>query len=151
MWGFFMSLEMFTISECSCERCQRMCHTPCTGTPEDIEAIMEAGYGDRLCLDDWPGEVPDIHPALKGYESQNAPYHTQSKIGCTFWKEGKCELHDKGLKPLGGKYAHHDLPEEECDKITPYSQKIWNTEKGKSVVSEWKKRFLKDRQRKYEE
>ena len=52
-----MSLEMFPTSECACDICQKMCHTPCTGTPEDIEAIIEAGYGDRLCLDDWPGEV----------------------------------------------------------------------------------------------
>ena len=122
-----MKEEDFKLSNCDCKRCQSMCYTPCCGTPEEIEKIMEAGYGDRLCLDDWPGEVTDIHPALKGYEGGFAPYSVSTKEGCTFWKEGKCELHDKGLKPLGGKYAHHAMTAEEWEKIKPYLQKKWST------------------------
>ena len=33
---------------CNCTRCQAQCHTPCLGTPEDIEKLLKAGYADRL-------------------------------------------------------------------------------------------------------
>lgn len=135
---------MFPISYCDCEECQNMCHAPCTGTPEDIEAIIEDGYGDRLCLDDWTGQPADIHPALKGWEGERAPYHVRSEECCTFWKDGKCELHDKGLKPLAGKYAHHDLSDEEWLEFCSYAEKFWDSDKGRSVVDKWKGRFLRD-------
>lgn len=35
-------------SECSCEKCKNLCRTPCLGTPEDINKLLEAGYGKRL-------------------------------------------------------------------------------------------------------
>lgn len=134
---------MFVFSECDCPKCSSMCHSPCTGTPDDIKAIIDAGYGDRLCLDDWPGEVADIHPALKGYESGKAPFNTSSSLGCSFWKEGKCELHDKGLKPLGGKYAHHDMLSENWIKIKPFLEKEWGSKKGKDIIKKWTKEYLK--------
>ncbi len=139
-----MSLEMFPVSECACDICHKMCHAPCTGTPEEIDAIIEGGYGHRLCLDDWPNQVTDIHPALKGYEGGKAPFATRSEDGCTFWIHGKCELHNKGLKPLGGKFAHHALPDSEWEKFCSYNEKAWDSEKGRSVIEKWKERFLKD-------
>ena len=33
---------------CRCEKCKSQCHTPCLGTPEDIQKLMDAGYADRL-------------------------------------------------------------------------------------------------------
>lgn len=33
---------------CSCDKCKNMCEVPCIGTPKDIEAIIDAGYADRL-------------------------------------------------------------------------------------------------------
>ena len=38
---------------CNCERCKAQCHTPCLGTPEDIERLIDAGYGNRLTLVWW--------------------------------------------------------------------------------------------------
>ena len=34
--------------QCKCSLCKEQCHTPCLGTPEDIEKIIDAGYGDKL-------------------------------------------------------------------------------------------------------
>lgn len=33
---------------CSCDKCKNMCRVSCIGTPKDIEAIIDAGYADRL-------------------------------------------------------------------------------------------------------
>lgn len=33
---------------CTCDKCKNMCKVPCIGTPKDIEAIIDAGYADRL-------------------------------------------------------------------------------------------------------
>lgn len=39
--------------QCSCSICKQQCHTPCLGTPDDIERIIDAGYADRLELTNW--------------------------------------------------------------------------------------------------
>lgn len=33
---------------CTCDKCKNMCKVSCIGTPKDIEAIIDAGYADRL-------------------------------------------------------------------------------------------------------
>lgn len=38
---------------CSCEKCKSQCRTPCLGTPEDIERLIDAGYKDRLAPTEW--------------------------------------------------------------------------------------------------
>ena len=43
-------------SSCACEKCSRMCHAPCLGTPEDMQKLMDAGFGKRLMFDDWERE-----------------------------------------------------------------------------------------------
>jgi hypothetical protein len=144
-----MSLEMFKTTECDCDKCSSMCRAPCTGTPKCIEAIMDAGYGDRLCLDDWPHQPTDIHPALKGYEGTKAPYATASLKGCTFWINGKCELHEKGLKPLGGKIAHHAQPSEEWLAFAELCVQTWDTDEGRRIVERWKKEFMKETKNDY--
>lgn len=130
----------FTITECDCEKCQIMCHAPCCGTPNDILNLIEAGYAKRLCLDDWAGQPPDIHPALKGYEGNSAPWETKSEEGCTFWKGGKCELHESGLKPLLGKYAHHSYDESHYNEIEEYVLNSWDTDFGREVIELWKEK-----------
>jgi hypothetical protein len=140
-----MSLKMYAVTECDCDQCKAMCHSPCCGTPDEIRKIIDAGYGGRLCLDDWPNEITDLHPALKGYEGKTAPYQTMSREGCTFWIDGKCELHDKGLKPSGGKLAHHAQPMEEYREIMGKISKSWLTKKAMKLVHHWKRDYLSDR------
>jgi len=128
------------ISECDCERCSSMCHAPCCGTPDDMEKLIEAGYGERLMYDDWPGGPFIIKPALKGYEGEGAPWGTFSMQGCTFWKNGKCELHESGLKPIQGKLAYHGHTEIEQNEIEEFIKESWDDQKNaKKVIKQWKK------------
>lgn len=90
-------------SECGCEKCKQMCRTPCLGTPEDIERLAIAGYADRLCLSLWcVGKMAGLTDKPLTIVAPR-----QEPDGwCTFrLPDGRCELHDKGLKPLEGKLA----------------------------------------------
>jgi hypothetical protein len=120
-----------------------MCHRPCFGTPEDIEKIIEAGFGDRLCLEDNCGLTEGSHlailtPALKGGESKRSPATPWSEAGCTFWKHGKCELHNKGLKPTSGKLAHHAMKKgDDPWSCSDYVAETWNSDKGRALAKSW--------------
>lgn len=56
----------------------------------------------------------------------------QTKHGCTFWKNGLCELHNQGLKPTEGRLSYHVLTEENLNfgkSLTWNVAKEWiNTE-----------------------
>lgn len=89
--------------ECSCEKCRNMCRTPCIGTPEDIEKLIAAGYGNRLEITFWgvgvlAGVTDKIIKMIAPRQERNG--------WCTFRRpDGLCELHDKGLKPTEGRLA----------------------------------------------
>lgn len=129
-------------SECDCEKCKSMCRAPCCGSVEDFEKLIEAGYASRLMFDDLPsvndgGDI--LKPALKGYEGQQAPWHTDSFMGCTFWDEnGKCQLHNLNLKPILGRLAHHE-PNLDYDQYSLISKKDWESERAFSLIEKWKK------------
>lgn len=133
------------LSECSCSKCKSMCHAPCCGSVEDFEKLIEAGYADRLMFDDLPSisECGDIlKPALKGSEGKQAPWETRTELGCTFWKYGKCELHNKGLKPIQGKQANHTnhhVAEEVSEKFSKVSKADWESPRGLALIKKWKK------------
>lgn len=125
-------------SECDCDVCSQMCHTPCCGTPEDIKRLIDAGYSSRLMLDDLPGGETMLKPALKDFEGGRAPWQVRSVQGCTFWKQGKCELHNLGLKPVQGRMANHSNSEEDHEKIEIYLNQAWETCEAKDVLEKWK-------------
>lgn len=125
-------------SECDCVKCSEMCHAPCCGTIRDIVKLIEAGYADRLMLDDWPGDTDLIKPALKGHEARTAPWSTLTKKGCTFWKEGKCELHESGLKPTQGKLAHHGNNKDQVKAIEDFIRSDWNKDEALMLIEAWK-------------
>lgn len=134
-------------SECECERCSVMCQAPCCGTPEDINKLMKAGYANRLMFDDWPdwdGGSDMLKPAMKGSEGSRAPWETRTEEGCTFWKDGKCELHKSGLKPIQGKLVTHDSSDEQIQWIIDKIRRSWKTKKAKAVIKKWKKFMTKD-------
>lgn len=149
-------ISEFPDVECQCWKCQSMCQRPCFGTPDDIQKLIDAGYEDRLCLDNHCGlekcaEIDLLTPALKGRESSFAPLMPSSKEGCTFFKDGKCELHGKGLKPSQGRKAihdHRDTKEEEKKymggKLGASISELWKDEKAQKMVEDFKsKRGLK--------
>lgn len=91
-------------SECSCSRCQQMCHVPCLGTPEDIEKLVDAGYTDRLQPTEWL--VGSLVGVCDGPISMIQPRVVDG--WCSFFHDGLCELHTRGLKPTEGRLSRHD-------------------------------------------
>ena len=48
--------------------------------------------------------------------------------GCIFFKDGLCELHDLGLKPLEGRLSHHSI---KIDNFNPKKSLAW------LIAKEW--------------
>lgn len=111
--------------ECSCDKCKSQCHTPCLGTPEDIERLIKAGYGDRLALTEW---VAGVLMGLCDEPIQMIQARLEDNGWCTFYHDGKCELHDKGLKPTEGRLSHHSL---KLDNFNPKRSLSW------LIAKEW--------------
>lgn len=110
--------------QCKCNQCKNQCHTPCLGTPEDIEKIIDAGYSDRLVLTQWAAGI------LMGVINVPVPM-IQPVAGneyCAFFENGLCILHDKDLKPTEGRLSHHTIKK---DNFKPSMSIAWN------VAKEW--------------
>ena len=113
---------------CTCDKCKNMCKVPCIGTPKDIEAIIDAGYADRLKETMWmvgylavrEKPIDMIQPAEEGG-------------WCAFRQpDGLCELHDRGLKPTEGVLASCKVIEE--DNVPTYETSVL-----RAVAHEWVK------------
>lgn len=110
---------------CKCQRCKMQCHTPCLGTPEDINKLIRAGYQDRLAVTIWGvGMLLGLidHP-IKMIQAR-----CEENGWCTFYHDGLCELHDKGLKPTEGRLSHHST---KLDNFVPKKSLSW------LVAKEW--------------
>ncbi len=110
---------------CGCAKCQSQCHIPCLGTPEDILKLIEAGYADRLAPTEWAAGM------IMGVCDQPV-YMLQARQEdngyCTFFHNGLCELHDKGLNPTEGRLSHHSI---KIDNFNPRKSLSW------LVAKEW--------------
>jgi hypothetical protein len=139
-----MKLSDYKITECSCDKCKQMClRRPCWGTPKEIENIIKAGFGDRLMIDYWkegfdfsndfePEDTKILSPAIKGYEKEMAPTKPLGK--CTFLTtDGRCELHEHGLKPLTGKLAICDPLALETKNALSIHEEVAKTWRAKSA------------------
>lgn len=131
-------------TECHCKKCKAMCHAPCCGSVEDFERLIEAGYADRLMLDDLPSDPNGgdmLKPALRGHEGRRSPWETSSVEGCTFWnRSGKCDLHNLGLKPTQGRLAIHDNPNciPDSKRFASLSKEDWESDRGLQLIKRWK-------------
>jgi len=107
-----------------------MCKTPCIGTPLEMGKISVAGFRDRLSETFWAyGKLVGTHDK---FIKIIAPTYDEKRECCTFFKNGKCELHDLGLKPTEGRYASHEnIP---VDNI----QELFDTPLYK-CIAEWEK------------
>lgn len=112
-------------SVCNCEQCKAQCHTPCLGTPEDINKLIEAGYQDRLAPTLW---AAGMIMGLIDYPIKMVQAKREDNGWCTFYHDGLCELHDKGLKPTEGRLSHHSI---KIDNIVPKKSLSW------LVAKEW--------------
>jgi hypothetical protein len=84
-------------SKCSCETCKGMCaHTSCVPTPKEARELIRR-YPDRM-----------VRFVQNGQRYIAPKFDTTNAFGpCTFFKDGWCELHDIGLKPLEGRISSH--------------------------------------------
>lgn len=93
------------ISFCKCTECKKQCTTPCLGTPQDIEKIIDAGHKDKIFATDWYAGM------LMGITDKPIFMFQAELVDttgfCTFFENGLCKLHDSGLKPTEGKLSHH--------------------------------------------
>lgn len=110
-------------SECKCEECVNQCkRAPCLGTPQDIERLIDAGYGSGIQFTAWAaGITMGVFP---GIIWMFQPEHKET--GCAFLKNGLCELHDKNLKPTEGILTHHS-----CAAVLASKSPTW------LVAREW--------------
>jgi len=132
---------------CACKQCVAGCENrPCWGTPEEIQAIIAAGHGDRLWNDYWAGDGPDgadiqiVAPSAKGSEGSYAPFWPAG-TACTFLTEDKkCELHEPGLKPYEGRVGGCKVertydPEHNAHRETAMT---WNNPEAQEMVHNWR-------------
>jgi hypothetical protein len=95
------------------------------GTPSEMQAIISAGYAysNKLVV------CSDNHPEL--YFTVVKPRRIDKH--CVFFEDGKCKLHNAGLKPLEGRVAIHG---EQVIGKTFYRNlaRSWNTRKGRALI-----------------
>lgn len=93
-------------TSCKCQKCKQQCQTaPCIGTPEDMKRLIDAGYVYQLAVTGWGfGMLIGVHPEPV---AMIAPDFDQERGCCTFFQDGLCTLHAKGLKPTEGRLSHH--------------------------------------------
>ena len=117
--------------QCSCDECKKMCQrTPCMGTPKEIEAIMDAGYIYKLTRSDVNDPALDftvIMPAMSQVEQRSGK--------CPFYKNGLCELHKAGLKPIEGRVAMHGKHNPRL--LYHHLARAWNGKHGRVVIQRW--------------
>jgi len=77
-----------------------------------------------------------LSPAFRGCEGYIATQDA-SRNGCTFLKDGLCELFGTGSQPLECRYCHHDRKGlgKDCHVALEMD---WHTPEGQELVEEWK-------------
>jgi len=153
-----------------CVRGIRMCYnTPCMGSVDDLEKIIDAGYAKNLMLDWWTGtgdrtdkqsqeirkltrrENPFVNdvfylvPAIVGVEGKKTPYSRNGK--CNLLINNQCSLHSLNLKPIQGRMSCCKVDRvylDEEGKEQDLDERFpilhtWNTERGQKLIERWKK------------
>ena len=124
------------VNECACAICQNMCKTcPCIGLPNEILAIAKAGFASKLDRSVWAAAVKyNVPPVYMIISPKTKEYSNE----CSFLNEGKCQLHDLGLKPLEGKLADCKRTRVQPGQV-PHSwliAKMWELESNQPVIKE---------------
>jgi len=116
--------------------CRNYCTRPGWWTVEEVSRAINLGYGDRMMLEVSPElTFGVISPAFNGAE-KNFALQEYSTSGCTFLKDGLCELFGTGVQPLECRFCHHDRIGlgKKCHADIEIE---WNTHAGQKVVKKW--------------
>jgi len=87
--------------------------------------LIEAGYKDRLAPTDWWAGVV---MGVTDKPVRMVQARLEDNGWCTFYHDGFCELHDKGLKPTEGRLSSHLI---RIDNFNPKKSISW------LVAKEW--------------
>ncbi len=123
---------------CSCEVCRAFCMRPGWWTVAEAARAVEAGYGSRMMLEMAPDRSFGVlSPAFAGCELDFARKDCAAN-GCTFFKEGLCELYGTGHQPLECRFCHHARPGLGPKCHTDLEQD-WRSPAGVALVVRWSK------------
>jgi len=121
---------------CSCDICRRYCQRPGWWTVEEAENAISKGKANRMMLEISPEKTFGVlSPAFMGNEA-NIALQFFAKNGCTFYKNGLCELFGTDLQPLECRFCHHDRKGlgKKCHSDI---EKDWKSKKAKRLIVEW--------------
>ena len=132
--------------DCNCEKCKQMCQrTPCLGTPQDILALIDAGYVDQLCYTEWAAGMRLGHIMRPIAMVQIKTKNKGADGECVFFHDGKCDLHESGLKPTEGRLSHHDVSVLELQKEHNLTYQVaieWCKEENLYIIREIVNRII---------
>jgi hypothetical protein len=121
---------------CSCPTCVSFCRRPGWWTVEEAARAINSGLAERMMVEVSPDrKFCVLSPAFKGNEA-NYALQIFSGQGCTFLKEGLCELYGSAVQPLECRYCHHDR-HGLGTKCHLDIETDWNTEYGKRLIVKW--------------
>ena len=130
-------LKKYPPSEpCSCDICTGYCRRPGWWTVEEAGRAIREGYACRMMLELSPErDFGVLSPAFRGNEG-NYALNLFSANGCTFHKNGLCELFGTGHQPLECRYCHHNRKGKGRCCHTDI-EKDWCTTDGQDLVKTW--------------
>lgn len=130
-------LKKYPPSEsCSCDICTSYCQRPGWWTVAQAADAIAAGFANRMMLEMAPeGTFSVLSPSFKGNEV-NFALEVYANQGCTFLKEGLCELFGTGHEPLECRFCHHDR-KGAGQKCHSDIEKDWNTPEAKRLIVQW--------------
>ena len=121
---------------CACEVCLGYCRRPGWWTVAEASKAIRAGYAPRMMLELAPDfSFGVVSPAFAGNEGDFA-LQKNARRGCTFLRDGRCELHGTALQPLECRHCHHDRPGAGpvCHAAI---EGDWKTPEGRALVERW--------------
>lgn len=125
---------------CACEICVRFCRRPGWWTVSQARRAIQAGFGARMMLEVSPAlDCGVLAPAFVGCEG-NFALAELSGGGCTFIKDGLCELHNTPHMPLECRFCHHARLGAGARCHNELAQD-WHTQGGQALVADWLQKY----------
>ncbi len=152
----------------ACVRCYNRCRfVPCVLFPVEVVRAMRTGFGSKLALEQMSCEntiVDVIAVATRGHEAGMARLaredHRHVRGACCLlaWNRAlRCQIRDAwGVRPIVGRVractlytdtnegteARSKLKQWETAQLTAIATFLWTRPYGRSVLIEWKERYL---------
>lgn len=121
---------------CSCDVCLDYCQRPGWWTVEEAARAIDAGYAGRMMLEVSPELTFGVlSPAFKRNEGDLA-LQANAGNGCTFLRDGLCELFGTGIQPLECRFCHHSRKGygRSCHLDI---ERDWYSQAGQKLVIRW--------------